>query len=138
MDYDIKQELKELSKCCYSPYSGINVSCIIETYSGKLIKGVNVENCAYGSTICAEINAITNFVTLGFKKEDIKEIHLFSNLEKCIMPCGACRQVISEIVPNNAMISIFSENDYMRVAISHFMPNALSRKDVLNFPTKIS
>jgi len=62
---------------------------------GRIVTGCNVENAAYGSTICAERNAIFHAVSLGCKPGDIEAIAIASTGEN-FSPCGACRQVIRE------------------------------------------
>ena len=79
----------------YSPYSDFKVGATILTKDGKRIDGCNVENAAYGSTMCAERAAIYKAVSLGYKPGDFEAIAIVSS-GKNFSPCGACRQVINE------------------------------------------
>ncbi len=79
----------------YSPYSGIKVGAAILTKDGKIIDGCNVENAAYGSTMCAERTAIFKAVSMGYKPGDFQAIAITSSGEN-FSPCGPCRQVINE------------------------------------------
>lgn len=80
----------------YSPYSNFRVGCCILTKDGTFITGANVENASYGGAICAERTAIVKAVT-QFHQNDWLCIAINSDLpEKCIPPCGICRQVIRE------------------------------------------
>ena len=72
----MKEELIELLDKAYAPYSKFHVAAIIEMKDGNLIKGVNVENASYGASICAERNAITTAITMGYKKGDFKNIYI--------------------------------------------------------------
>jgi cytidine deaminase len=79
----------------YAPYSKYQVGCALETISGKIITGCNVENASYGLTICAERNAIFHAVAEegpGMKIARLSVICLGHEFP----PCGACRQVIAE------------------------------------------
>jgi len=79
----------------YSPYSDFKVGATILTKDGKRIDGCNVENAAYGSTMCAERAAIYKAVSLGYKPGDFEAIAIVSS-GKNFSPCGACRQTIAE------------------------------------------
>ena len=92
----MREELIKLLDKSYAPYSKFHVGAIVEAKDGKYIPGVNVENASYGATICAERNAITTAVTMGYKKGDFKNIYIMVSGEKLSMPCFMCRQVIVE------------------------------------------
>ncbi len=79
----------------YSPYSGFKVGATILTKDGKTIDGCNVENAAYGSTMCAERTAIFKAVSMGYKPGDFKAIAIAASGDN-FSPCGSCRQVINE------------------------------------------
>ena len=79
----------------YSPYSGFKVGATILTKDGKTIAGCNVENAAYGSTMCAERAAIYTAISMGYKPGDFKAIAIASSGDN-FSPCGSCRQVINE------------------------------------------
>lgn len=92
----------------YSPYSGFKVGAAILTVDGVILDGCNVENAAYGSTMCAERVAIYKAVSMGYKSGDFQAIALVSN-GKNFSPCGSCRQVINEFGENIDII--FEWND---------------------------
>jgi cytidine deaminase len=98
MDNRYKKLLKqadEAKESAYSPYSGFKVGATILTKDGKTIDGCNVENAAYGSTMCAERTAIFKAVSMGYKPGDFKAIAIAASGEN-FSPCGSCRQVINE------------------------------------------
>lgn len=94
----MNKKLVDLKKKSYSPYSNFSVSAIVVTKDGKEFTGVNIENAAYGSSMCAERVALFKAFSEGYRKEDIKELHLAGDAPKYTMPCGACRQVMSELM----------------------------------------
>ena len=73
----MKNELIKLLDKAYAPYSNFHVAAIILMKDGKYIPGVNVENASYGATLCAERNAITTAVSMGYKKGDFEKIFKF-------------------------------------------------------------
>ena len=98
MKKSYKKILKQAHRAkenAYSPYSNFKIGATILTKDGITIDGCNVENSAYGSTMCAERTAIFKAVSMGYKPGDFKAIAIASN-GKNFSPCGACRQVINE------------------------------------------
>lgn len=100
----MKDELIKLLDKAYAPYSKFHVAAMIEMVDGKYIPGVNVENASYGATICAERNAITTAVSMGYKPGDFKKLYVMVSGDKLSMPCFMCRQVISEFFDKDAEI----------------------------------
>ncbi len=78
----------------YAPYSKFLVGSALRSESGELFVGCNVENASYGGTICAERSAILAMVAAG--QRSITSLAVFTDAETLAMPCGLCRQVISE------------------------------------------
>ena len=89
---------EEALKTSYNPYSNFAVAAALITSDGEIITGSNVENAAYGSTICAERSALVRANAMG--KRDIKSLVVMTGAKaetsKVSMPCGACRQMIYE------------------------------------------
>ena len=91
-------EAIEAQKSAYVPYSNFYVGAALLTKDGKIYRGCNIENAAYGPTNCAERTAFFKAVSEGDKKFDAIAIVGGSNLahnETC-PPCGVCRQVMRE------------------------------------------
>lgn len=83
----------------YAPYSLFHVGAALLTPEGKIIAGANVENAAYGSTICAERAALVSAIAQGERTFDAIALtarHRDFDLEDPVSPCGACRQMIFE------------------------------------------
>ena len=94
----------EALKNSYSPYSNYKVGAAVFLRNGKCVKGVNVENASYGLTNCAERTALFTCYSLGYRKEDIIGMAIASLSEIPASPCGACRQVINELMPMDAFV----------------------------------
>lgn len=103
-----KEELvakaKEARSLSYSPYSHFAVGAAVLTKDGKVFVGANVENSSYPLCMCAERNALYNAYMHGYKKEDLVSLALSADTDGPCSPCGACRQVISELFPAEAPI----------------------------------
>lgn len=78
----------------YSPYSKFAVGAALLLDDGQVVLGTNVENCAYGSTICAERSALMAAISQGYKPDNIKAMAIYHDGDKIIRPCGACLQVM--------------------------------------------
>lgn len=89
------QDAENVQGNSHSPYSGVKVGAALKCKDGKVFSGCNVENLAYGSTMCAERVAIYNAVSSGYKVGDFEAIAIFST-QPFFSPCGSCRQVINE------------------------------------------
>jgi cytidine deaminase len=76
----------------YAPYSGYRVGAALLAKSGKIYLGVNVENAAYPTSMCAERVALFKAVSEG--ERDFEAIAIAT--ENGGSPCGACRQALSE------------------------------------------
>ena len=89
----------------YAPYSKFHVGAALQTVTGEIIGGCNVESASYGLTICAERVAIFQAIAQGHK--EFTDIVIVS--KSGAYPCGACRQVIYEHAPH-ATITIVSQS----------------------------
>ena len=78
----------------YAPYSNFRVGAIVECADGSQFAGINVENAAYGSTICAEASAIAAAATAGHRSIDTVAVAGLDAAE--CYPCGNCRQLMRE------------------------------------------
>lgn len=107
--------LKLLLNKSYAIYSNYKVSCILELKDGSYVNGVNVENASYGATICAERNAITSAITMGYKKEDFVRLSIMNSTDKIGTPCMMCRQLFVEFFDKDMEIVCYDINGNKKI-----------------------
>lgn len=123
-DRDLLNMAREAAQNAYVPYSHFPVGAALECADGSVFTGCNVENGALGSTICAERTAIVKAVSEGRRK--FVRIAIYGEGETYCMPCGACRQVMSEFVGPNGDMEILctrSGGRYVSYRLSQLMPH---------------
>lgn len=103
MEKNILEAKKAYDKS-YSPYSKFAVGAAIKMKDGSYIHGANIENASYPLSNCAERSALFSAYSQGYKKEDILSITIIANDDRPISPCGACRQVMFELMPKDTKI----------------------------------
>ena len=97
-------------KLSYSPYSKFAVGAALLCKDGIVFAGANVENSSYPLCMCAERNALYNAMMNGYKKDDFVALAIVADTDDACSPCGACRQVISELFPEDGKIHPVSKN----------------------------
>jgi cytidine deaminase len=85
---------REVAMGAYAPYSRFRVGAIVVDTDGNEYHGVNVENAAFGSSVCAETSAIVAAVSAGVRSIDTIVVACLDGGE--CTPCGNCRQLMRE------------------------------------------
>lgn len=118
-------------KLSYSPYSGFAVGAALLCKDGKIFVGSNVENSSYPLCMCAERNAFYNAMMNGYKKDDFVALAVVADTDEPCSPCGACRQVISELFPKERKIYLANlKGDVKETNIAELLPFAFSGEDL--------
>lgn len=102
------EKLKSLLQYSYSPWSNFKVAAIAIDENGREWPGVNVENAAFPSGLCAERSALFGSVAHGAKVGTFKEIYVISSGEAVISPCAGCRQVMTEFMADDALVHLYN------------------------------
>ena len=122
-------EMLELARAAsdkaYSPYSGVKVGAVLETNSGNMYTGCNVENGSYGGTICAERTAALKAVSEG--DTEFVRIAVAGSI-KNLVPCGICRQFLSEFCDDMTVIYEGEEGEMIETKLSVIFPSGFSLK----------
>ena len=115
---------RSASENAYSPYSGARVGACVLDNKGNVYSGCNVENASYGLTQCAERNALASAISAGMKAGSAHALLIVATGFDVLAPCGACRQVMSELLADDAIvISCVSESDYHSWKINELLPD---------------
>lgn len=122
---------KEARELSYSPYSNFKVGAAVLTKDGKVFLGANIENSSYGLCMCAERNALYHAYMNGYKKDDLEALALIADTDEPCSPCGACRQVISELLPIDAPIYMANLKGAVKeTSTKELLPFAFSSEDL--------
>ena len=130
------QELIELSKKAsenaYAPYSNFKVGASLLTKDGKYFQGCNIENASYGLCNCAERTCLFSAYAAGYRKKDIVAFAVYSPKEHLVSPCGACRQVLAELLDENTPIFMVygSKLKYKKTNMKELLPYGFSKEDL--------
>ena len=119
-DRELMSRAKEASQNSYSPYSRFAVGAALECDDGTVFTGCNVENAALGSTICAERTACCKAVSEGHRK--FRRIAIYGEGENYCMPCGACRQFLTEFAPDMEVLCAKAGDRYVSYRLSQLLP----------------
>jgi len=115
----------------YSPYSNFAVGSVVLTKDGHIFEGANVENSSYPLCMCGERNAIYNAYMHGYKKQDLIALAIVADSDSPCSPCGACRQVISELCLGDMPIYLANlKGDTKETNIKELLPFAFSEEDL--------
>lgn len=125
------EKVLEAYNNAYAPYSKFQVGAAVELDNGEIIIGSNVENASYGLCNCAERSALFSVYSNGFRKENIVRMMIIANTKEPVSPCGACRQVISELVGADIDIILTNLNKDVKVLkVKKLLPYAFSEGDL--------
>ena len=128
------QELVELAftmlERSYVPYSHFPVGAALECADGTVFTGCNVENAAYGSTICAERTALVKAVSEGHR-DDFTRLAVVGNSTDYCWPCGACRQMLYEFAPELRVLAARGDGSFQTVPLSRLLPHGFGPKSLV-------
>ncbi len=128
---EMRQQLVETAararQWAYVPYSNYAVGAAVLTESGKIYDGINIENAAYPTTICAERVAIFKAVSEG--ERDFTAIAVVT--VNGGTPCGSCRQVMAEFgVDTHVIIADAEGRVVQEMTVAQLLPGAFLPSDL--------
>lgn len=106
----------------YAPYSRFCVGAALLCDDGSIYSGANVENAAYGLSMCAERSALFSAVSAG--RRHFIALAIFTPTADPTPPCGACRQALNEFAPNAHVFSLCNSNEVRHEKLSRLLPGA--------------
>ncbi|MBQ3135681.1 MAG: cytidine deaminase [Oscillospiraceae bacterium] len=120
------RQLAELAldarKHAYVPYSNFKVGAALLCSDGTVFTGCNVENAAYGSTICAERTALVKAVSEG--QRSFTAIAIAGSGDDFCWPCGSCRQMLFEFAPDLRVLAVRPDGQFQTTALTELLPHA--------------
>jgi cytidine deaminase len=127
MRLELVRRAHQARELAYAPYSGYRVGAALLAMDGSIYLGVNVENAAYPTSMCAERTAVYTAVAAG--KRQFSAIAVVTSNGG--FPCGACRQVLAEF--GTEMIVLIADQQGKLVAektLRDLLPGAFLPKDL--------
>lgn len=124
---------KEAMRNSYAPYSNYNVGAALLCKSGKIYMGCNVENASYSLTNCAERTALFSAIANGEK--EFEAICIVGGKKGEItdyaMPCGACRQALSELCDAGFKVIIgIDESNIIEYTLKELLPFSFNKSNL--------
>ena len=111
----------EARKNAYVPYSGYAVGAALETKDGRVFTGCNVENAAYGNTLCAERTALVKAVSEG--RRAFTRLAVAGDSGDPCWPCGACRQMLREFGADLRVLCADRNGRFRAFALDELLPH---------------
>ena len=127
-DKELVALAKEAMEHAYVPYSHFKVGAALLAKDGRVFKGCNIENASYGATNCAERTAIFKAVSEGCREFDA--IAIAASSGDLVPPCGICRQVLFEFLPDGKVILDSDETVMVTYLVREMLPLGFSSKDI--------
>ena len=127
-DRELMSLAKKASLNAYVPYSRFPVGAALECDDGAVFTGCNVENSAFGLTVCAEQNAIHTAVAAGYGPGQLDILLVAADTEQVTSCCGACRQVIAEFGIERIVLAN-TQGRMQIVTLDELLPSRFKAKD---------
>ncbi|MGQ9003070.1 cytidine deaminase [Bacillus subtilis] len=113
----------------YAPYSKFQVGAALLTKDGKVYRGCNIENAAYSMCNCAERTALFKAVSEG--DTEFQMLAVAADTPGPVSPCGACRQVISELCTKEVIVVLTNlQGQIKEMTVEELLPGAFSSEDL--------
>ncbi|MEC1548335.1 cytidine deaminase [Bacillus rugosus] len=113
----------------YAPYSKFQVGAALLTKDGKVYRGCNIENAAYSMCNCAERTALFKAVSEG--DTEFQMLAVAADTPGPVSPCGACRQVISELCTKDVIVVLTNlQGQIKEMNVEELLPGAFSSEDL--------
>ena len=119
---------RQAAEHSYSPYSKFRVGAALRLSNGEIVTGANVENASLGLTICAERSALVRAIAQFGPKIRIDAVAVANLNGSPSSPCGACRQVLSEFIGQNAPVMFPTARGLHTMAFKELLPAAFEAK----------
>ena len=92
----LEEAARSAANQAYCPYSNFRVGAALLADDGRIITGCNIENASFGATLCAERVVLAAALASGIRR--FTALAIAAGLQTPALPCGICRQMLSEFV----------------------------------------
>lgn len=121
---ELKLTAADAASRSYSPYSGFRVGAAVLGENGRVYSGCNVENASFGLTQCAERAALTTAIHEGARPGSLALLVLYTPGLNAHSPCGACRQVMHELMAADSRVVSCCDSDETRTwSAKEYLPD---------------
>ena len=121
------EQARHVRQLAYVPYSNYRVGAALLTVRGDVFSGVNVENAAYPTCMCAERVAIYKAVSEGQRQF----LAIAVVTDNGGSPCGSCRQVMAEFgLETVVLIADANGNLLHETTVAGLLPGAFLPSDL--------
>ena len=121
-DQELVARAIKMQEFSYVPYSHFPVGAALLCDDGTVFTGCNVENAAFGSTICAERTALLKAVSEG-RRTGWTAIAIAGRGSDSCWPCGACRQMLYEFAPGLRVLAARGDGAFETATLGQLMPH---------------
>ena len=129
-DQELVQRAFAMHEFSYVPYSKFPVGAALLCADGTVFTGCNVENAAFGSTICAERTALLKAISEGHR-DDFAALAITGQGDDYCWPCGACRQMLYEFAPELRVLAARGDGSFQTVPLSRLLPHGFGPKSLV-------
>ncbi len=114
----------------YAPYSAFRVGAALECADGSVFLGCNVENAAFGDSVCAERCAVVKAVSEG--RREFSRIAVAADSGDFCLPCGSCLQVLREFSEDMEILSARGDGRYVSYKLRDLLPRTTIKGEMEN------
>ena len=122
---ELKSAAVSMLERSYCPYSHFPVGAALECEDGTVYTGCNIENAGYSATVCAERTAVFKAVSEGHRR--FKRIVVAGRSDSPCVPCGECRQVLSEFSPELEVICLDKDGSELALSLTDLLPHSFNK-----------
>ena len=122
---ELKSAAVSMLERSYCPYFHFPVGAALECEDGTVYTGCNIENAGYSSTVCAERTAVFKAVSEGHRR--FKRIVVAGRSDSPCVPCGECRQVLSEFAPELEVICLDKDGNELTLSLTDLLPHSFNK-----------
>ena len=119
-DSDLIAAARRARRLARAAFSGFKVGAALETTTGVVITGCNIENATYELTMCAERVAMFKALSEGHRR--FRRIAVVADTVAPTPPCGACRQIMWEFGGDLDIILANLRRETGRYRLSELLP----------------